>query len=472
MAAKRPYSESFNAWVVSDCQDDSRLLRGQALKDALAWVKGKNISDIDYEFISASQETDKREAIEAHETANRILRKANTKAKKQIKKANYRIKIGSLIFAISLVGALISAVISEQRLNRAEQKVNLALQTSELEQEGNTNTKLFDFKQLEGLIKAMKTGENLAEVLTDSQKPEEYRTKSPVTSLQTILSRIRQKNNFAHDDSVNSANFSSDGNYMLTASVDRKAKLWDIRGKFIEDLEHKGVVYRANFSPNDKYIVTASADKTAKVWDNKGKFLFTLRHNDEVLRASFSPNGKLIASASVDKTVKLWKLDGTLLQEFKHKSAVLAVSFSPDSKTIASGSWDNSIKLWKIDGKLISDFKANSGGLRGISFSPDGKIIASAGGDNAIKLWKPSGILLATLRGHSKGLREVSFSPDGQTIASTGEDKTVILWNKEGVLKNPLVLGCNWVRDYLNNDANLDKSLEQTRTFCNGIAHK
>ncbi|MGB8686577.1 MAG: AAA-like domain-containing protein, partial [Microcoleus sp.] len=38
----RPYAESLTAWIVSSCQDESRLLRGQALQDAREWAAGKS----------------------------------------------------------------------------------------------------------------------------------------------------------------------------------------------------------------------------------------------------------------------------------------------------------------------------------------------------------------------------------------------------------------------------------------------
>ncbi len=52
----RPYSQTFNAWVASGYQDESRLLRGQALRDAQKWAQGKSLSDLDYQFLAASQE--------------------------------------------------------------------------------------------------------------------------------------------------------------------------------------------------------------------------------------------------------------------------------------------------------------------------------------------------------------------------------------------------------------------------------
>ncbi|MGL5197195.1 MAG: AAA-like domain-containing protein, partial [Chroococcales cyanobacterium] len=54
----RPYAEALAAWLESDCQDTSRLLRGKALQDARDWAKGKNLSDRDYQFLAASQEAE------------------------------------------------------------------------------------------------------------------------------------------------------------------------------------------------------------------------------------------------------------------------------------------------------------------------------------------------------------------------------------------------------------------------------
>ncbi|MEB3881953.1 AAA-like domain-containing protein, partial [Lyngbya sp. CCY1209] len=41
LSAIRPYSQTFDAWVASGQTDESRLLRGRALKDAQIWAIGK-----------------------------------------------------------------------------------------------------------------------------------------------------------------------------------------------------------------------------------------------------------------------------------------------------------------------------------------------------------------------------------------------------------------------------------------------
>jgi GAF domain-containing protein len=61
LANLRPYGEAIAAWLASTCQDESRLLRGQRLKEALAWAENKSLSHQDYQFLNASQELERRE---------------------------------------------------------------------------------------------------------------------------------------------------------------------------------------------------------------------------------------------------------------------------------------------------------------------------------------------------------------------------------------------------------------------------
>lgn len=56
----RPYSDALEAWVDSGYQDDSKLLQEHDLYDAQAWTVGKSLSDLDYQFLAASQLCDRR----------------------------------------------------------------------------------------------------------------------------------------------------------------------------------------------------------------------------------------------------------------------------------------------------------------------------------------------------------------------------------------------------------------------------
>jgi WD40 repeat protein len=277
-----------------------------------------------------------------------------------------------------------------------------------------------------------------------------------------------------HSAGVYSVSFSPDGKAIASASYDKTIKLWSLDGKELKTFtRHSAPVTSVSFSPDGKAIAFASDDNTIKLWSLDGKELKTFTgHIAPVYSVSFSSDGKAIASASgdnsaevssvnfspdgkdasasYDNTIKLWSLDGKELKTFKgHSAGVSSVSFSPDGKTIASASGDKTIKLWSLDGKELKTFKGHSAPVYSVSFSPDGKTIASASGDGTIKLWSLDGKELKTFKGHSAGVSSVSFSPDGKAIASASRDKTIILWNLD--LENLVVLGCNWLQDYLPN---------------------
>ncbi|NEP57431.1 MAG: hypothetical protein F6K31_10460 [Symploca sp. SIO2G7] len=114
LAALRPYSEAFRAWVASGGSDESRLLQGKALDDAQTWAKGKNLSYQDQQFLAASEKKGIEEQIakekldaelererkdrEAAQKRNQALTEANRKAQR-------RIRIGAVVLIVSLFGA-------------------------------------------------------------------------------------------------------------------------------------------------------------------------------------------------------------------------------------------------------------------------------------------------------------------------------------------------------------------------------
>jgi len=95
----RPYYQKLNAWIASQQQDKSQLLTGITLQQAIAWSENKQLSDIDYHFITASQELATQEitrdlnaekvekekakfALQAANEASRILASARKYAKR------------------------------------------------------------------------------------------------------------------------------------------------------------------------------------------------------------------------------------------------------------------------------------------------------------------------------------------------------------------------------------------------------
>lgn len=60
LASLRPYAEALDAWVKSGYQDETHLLKSRVLLEAQEWSQGKSLSDLDYQFLAASQLSDRR----------------------------------------------------------------------------------------------------------------------------------------------------------------------------------------------------------------------------------------------------------------------------------------------------------------------------------------------------------------------------------------------------------------------------
>jgi len=112
------------------------------------------------------------------------------------------------------------------------------------------------------------------------------------------------------DGPVNPPQFSPDGKWILTASMDHTARLWDAKNgePIAQPMRHDKPVNSAQFSPGGKWIVTASNDHTARIWDAQSGTPLTgsLKHEGDVSSARFSPDGRQIVTASKDRTARVW----------------------------------------------------------------------------------------------------------------------------------------------------------------------
>lgn len=119
-----------------------------------------------------------------------------------------------------------------------------------------------------------------------------------------------------HQQAVNHILFSPDGGrYIASASFDKKIKIWNGKtGDFLYTLTgHVGSVYQVAWSPDARYLVSASKDSTAKLWEidggkkPKGAKETLPGHYDEVYALDWSPHGAAVATGSKDRTIKIWK---------------------------------------------------------------------------------------------------------------------------------------------------------------------
>lgn len=108
-------------------------------------------------------------------------------------------------------------------------------------------------------------------------------------------------------------------------------------------------------SPDGKYVLTASREPKAHLWDvDRKKVTEPVRslegHTDNVLCVAFSPDGTLAATGSHDRAVRVWNVQTgkELVPPLKgHKDDVTSLLFLSNSR-LASGSRDGEIHVWTL----------------------------------------------------------------------------------------------------------------------------
>lgn len=241
-----------------------------------------------------------------------------------------------------------------------------------------------------------------------------------------------------HTDAVTSAQFSLDGNRLVTSSLDGTARLWEVAtGKPLgPPLVHGAALAGAALSPDGKRIVTAGEDGLARLWDAAtGRALGPrFGHRASLTAAVFSPDGTRLLTASKDHTACLWDLSsGEKLLTLRHRSWIRAVAFSPDGARIVTASLDHTARVWNAEtGQPVTGKLVHEGSVRAASFSPSGARVVTASDDGTARIWNAeTGQRTGRPLEHEGIVERAVFSPSGSRIVTASWDRTARVWNAE-----------------------------------------
>jgi eukaryotic-like serine/threonine-protein kinase len=241
-----------------------------------------------------------------------------------------------------------------------------------------------------------------------------------------------------HDEEVRRVKFSPDGKTILIGSRD-VLRLWNAETTrpIGQPVRHPGLyVDGVTFSQDSRFLLTASLDKAVRLWDVRtGEELggpVHLEHQGSVRAVAFSPDARLIITGNDDKTARLWDaVTGRPLgQTMEHQAAIVAVAFSPDGKTILTGSEDTRVYLWNLEiGQPIgTPPEPRHRGSPEVA-APGAPIVAESSG-------KTVHLRNATTRqAIGKPLQDqaevtaVVASPDGKTVLTGNRDRMARLWD-------------------------------------------
>lgn len=285
-----------------------------------------------------------------------------------------------------------------------------------------------------------------------------------------------------HQAQVVDADFSPDGQWVVSGSLDKQAIIWNAEtGQLVHVLAgHKASVASVGFTPDGRFAVTTSLGKyldiqvkegpdnnvsqsantltepeeaLAYFWDvQSGKRVRRLPNQvskmiggTEVFYSSrcniiISQDGRYaVTAAELPGNTCLWDLDTFELVSTLsgHQHTALDAAFSPDGKWLATACADHMVRMFRVsNSSLVHELKAHQAPVLGVSFSSDDQRLLSVSADGSGKIWDvDTGFLQASLEGHQDRVVDGVFHPDGFHIATASRDHTIRIW-ESGTLED------------------------------------
>lgn len=301
----------------------------------------------------------------------------------------------------------------------------------------------------------------------NSQKLIEFRVTRPAVykSREIHYDRNNSSIGISHmvEGGLSKAQFSPDGERLVTVDNDHSIKLWNLSGQKLAEFGDYGYdgVEEVRFVQNGKNLLTVDNEGKVNLWSLDGKLISSFQDTIQSLRAVlFTPDAKRILIWAMEGTIRIWSLYGENLYEVKavkhhlnpyihltNKQLIVLlkdniirffnfeqqtkkeikgkylVRFSPNSKQLVTGQSDRSDifdRLYSIQGKPLAKLKGHNQ-IWAAAFSPDGTRLVTAG-DGNIRLWDSKGKLLRELEEYPTWVRDIQFSPNGQYLASRGDN--------------------------------------------------
>lgn len=158
-----------------------------------------------------------------------------------------------------------------------------------------------------------------------------------------------------HGDDVDMAAFSPDDSLIATCALDRVVRIFTLQGLCIKELHgHTGNIISVIWSSDGERLVSSSVDGTVREWDVKsGKELSC--HNLDAVRTdtiAFDNAGRILAGDDRGRIAVIDK--SSITYQTIHKAGIKKLVYSDKHQILATLSYDRSLVISKLeeDGSL------------------------------------------------------------------------------------------------------------------------
>jgi eukaryotic-like serine/threonine-protein kinase len=256
-----------------------------------------------------------------------------------------------------------------------------------------------------------------------------------------------------HTGAINSVRWRGDGKYLVTASADGTARVWDaqirklpeaggnyIAGKLVvKPLRHddRSRVASAEFSSDGSLVLTAGSDRTARIFElpddipddapaTPVREIMKLPATGELVAATFSADDERVATASADGRSTVWQVTKKrVIASFEHADSVDAIALDPDQQHMLTGSRDGWVRIWDIQrGDVVRASFDQESAVNALAVARAGVVAAVGNSRVTLSDGKHARQLPQTGR-----VFAAAGSPDGTRIAIGGEAEDVFVFD-------------------------------------------
>lgn len=450
---QRTMAQAASAWKNND-YDKSYLLSGSRLEQGLKWHAQTQLAlmPVETEFIQTSQQ--ESEARQAAIIEQQKREEALERRSQRVLRALVSVFAMATVIAVGLSIIAISSRNEATAERDTAQRISLAAQGQVVLLSGQAP--------------------ELAAMLAMQSLNKGYSAEAD-SILQTSLQHgFAQQEFVGHSDNIYNAEFTGDGQRLISFSEDTTTKLWDVTsGNVIMDFSHDNKPMTGVISLDGRYAATSGKDGNIIIWDlQDGSRLHSLPHSNRFTWVGpFSYDNQYITSADESDTVILWNVQtGELVREFKspgnqfgdtritpngqyvlgvgtkvvlwdietgevarrffgHIGSAIYADISRDGHLLLTGSVDRTARLWNIEtGLEIRRFEGHTDMVRGVGLSPNGAYSVTGTDDGVVRVWHNESGEVVEQFNFPGIVHSAKFTPDGNRIVTAGSDGVVRIW--------------------------------------------
>lgn len=154
----------------------------------------------------------------------------------------------------------------------------------------------------------------------------------------------------------------------------------------------------AQFSPDGQYCVSGSVDGFIEVWDHQSAMLRKdlqyqeegsfMMHEKAVIAVAFSKESELLATGCQDGQLKVWRVaTGQCARRYEraHGEGITHISWSKDSTQLLTASFDHTARAHGLkSGKTLKEYRGHTSYVNTAMYTRDGGRVITASSDSNV----------------------------------------------------------------------------------------